>query len=181
VFVTVELWRNHVVLVFIFLMFLCLDLHIWVEVIGWKFNLAVEMFSVFKQDSVVAGLRYYFSPVYWEYGSVPSICLYTQDTRTISQHCSDRGKLAGLSFRRFGFLFLGYFHYRSSPSCVLGATANCSKLYSLLTWAGSHLLFQAPSSLCPRAARVQPSSWLWKASENGQSKQQAVSSALTGG
>jgi hypothetical protein len=33
-------------------------------------SLSIEIFSMFRQDSVVAGLRYYFSPLDWWYGSV---------------------------------------------------------------------------------------------------------------
>jgi hypothetical protein len=41
----------------------------WLEVLI-SCSISVEIVSMIRQDSIVTRLRYYFSPLEWEYGSV---------------------------------------------------------------------------------------------------------------
>jgi hypothetical protein len=75
-FVTVEFfrfWRSHVDFFHIFcvsaLGFVYLRLSHWLEVLI-TLGLLLKVFSVFRQDSIMSELRYYFSPLDMVYGSV---------------------------------------------------------------------------------------------------------------
>jgi hypothetical protein len=82
-------------------------------------SLSVKISAVFKQDIVVVGLRCWLSPVGW--GVWHSSQAFTHCTRPSPQHCSDWGKLAGVSYKRISCQLLGYFYYRSFHSLCTGS------------------------------------------------------------
>jgi hypothetical protein len=85
------------------------------------FNLSVEMFSMFRQDSVAARLRCYFSQLGLKYELVAKHSPTCSASRLDLWCSSAGGKQAGVSHRRLGCSFLGCFHYRSCPSLCTGS------------------------------------------------------------
>jgi hypothetical protein len=88
---------------FVCLLFLCFFIEICaseaeslVEVLI-TCSLAVEVFSIVRQECVVAELQCGFSPLDWGIGQKLSFCLCAQSTKPDPQQNSDREELVGVS------------------------------------------------------------------------------------
>jgi hypothetical protein len=113
------------------------------------YSFSVEIFSMFRQNSVVSGLKCYSSPLAWGYGSAAQHYTCAQGTELDSQHCLDQGKLAGVYCRLVSCLLLGCFHYRSFPSLCTGSHCWLQGALQSIRWAASHLLH-----FCPRGMKA---------------------------
>jgi hypothetical protein len=125
VFVTVELLTFGGIVLPCFFIFLVSALGFvyqrpshWLDVLI-TFSFSGEIVSVFKQDSEVAMLKCYFSPLDWGYGSEDKHSP-THGTGPDPQHCSDKGKLANVCCRRVSCPLLGCFLYKGSPFLCTG-------------------------------------------------------------
>jgi hypothetical protein len=110
---------------------------------------SVEIVPMLRQDSVLAELRYYFSPLHW--GIWSSSHAFTQCSRIWiwSQHYSDQGKLVRISCGKVSCLLLGCIYYRSFSSLCTGSHCWPQGTLHFVGQTGRHLLHMH-LSLCFR-------------------------------